>query len=209
MVPSADSSAYTSGSKRGTAIVRDIAAAVGAQVRSRSVFGLIAGIGVALAAAPSSGEPLSLASPVGVQAVGPVRIGMTPEEASKAAGVALTGDPFELYEDGSCYYVMAEGELDAFGFMVSEGKIARIEITDTTEIATVEGARIGDSEKRILELYPDATIAEHAYEGPEGHYVKTSDADGTYGYVFETDGTKVTRYRAGKYPEVDFYEGCL
>jgi hypothetical protein len=162
-----------------------------------------------MGAAAASAEPLSLASPVEMRGVGPVRIGMTPKEASKAAGIALPGDPYELYEDGSCYYVVPEGDVDAFGFMVADGKIARVDVTDTTAVATAEGARIGDSEQHILELYPGAAVEPHAYEGPEGHYLKTRDADGAYGYVFETDGQKVTRYRAGRYPEVEYIEGCL
>jgi hypothetical protein len=165
---------------------------------------------LAAVAMPAAGEPLTKDSVVNEQGVGAIRIGMTPEEAGAAAGVVLTGDPYELYDDGSCYYLIPEGELaETFGFMVSEGTVARIEITGESPVANAQGARIGDSEQRLLEIYKDAIVEEHAYEGPEGHYVRTKDAGGQHGYVFETDGKVVTRWRAGRYPEIEWIEGCL
>ena len=95
------------------------------------------------------------------------------------------------------------------GFTTCTGTLARVDVWENTGIATEQGARIGDSEQKILELYPGATVEPHAYEGPEGHYVRTRDAGGGHGYVFETDGQKVTRFRAGRYPEVEWIEGCL
>jgi hypothetical protein len=164
----------------------------------------------ASAAVPASGEALTPAAPVTEIGVGPIRFGMTPAEAEAAAGMPLPGDPYELYEDGSCYYVTPEGEASVFGFMVSDGTIARVDIWETAEVATAEGVRIGDTEASVLALYADrATVEPHAYAEPEGHYVKTVTADGVHGYVFETDGTIVTAYRAGRYPEVAYIEGCL
>ena len=31
---------------------------------------------------------------------------------------------------------------------------------------------------------------------------------GKFAYVFETDGKRVTNFRAGKFPEVEYIEGC-
>jgi hypothetical protein len=170
-----------------------------------------AALGVSVAAAlPAAAEPLTKDTVVNEQGVGPIRIGMAPKEAGKAAGVTLQGDPYELYEDGSCYYVIPEGELSgAFGFMVSEGTIARIDISSDSSAANAEGVRIGDSEQHLLELYKDAVVEEHPYQGPEGHYVRTKDAGGQHGYIFETDGKVVERWRAGRYPEIEWIEGCL
>lgn len=179
-------------------------------MRPRFAFPALA---LCLAALPASAEPLSRDSVITPTAVGPVRIGMTAEEATAAAaaaGVALDGDPYELYEDGSCYYVVAEGDLsESFAFMVSEGEIARVDISGESPVASAEGARIGDTEQRVLELYKDAVVEEHPYQGPEGHYLRTRDAGGQHGYVFETDGKVVERWRAGRYPEIEWIEGCL
>ena len=40
------------------------------------------------------------------------------------------------------------------------------------------------------------------------HYLKPSDPALPYRLVFETDGERVTRYRAGRLPEVEWVEGC-
>jgi hypothetical protein len=176
----------------------------------RAGIALVAVLVAACAALPAAGEALTPATPVTETGVGPIRFGMTPAEAEAAAGMALPGDRYELYEDGSCYYVTPEGAASVFGFMVSDGTIARVDIWETAEVATAEGARVGDTEARVLELYAGrATIEPHAYAEPEGHYVKTRTAHGAHGYVFETDGQVVTAYRAGRYPEVEYIEGCL
>jgi hypothetical protein len=168
-------------------------------------------LGLSIAAAlPAAAEPLSKDSVVTEQGVGPIRIGMTPEEASQAAGVTLAGDPYELYDDGSCYYVIPEGDLSqTFAFMVSEGTIARVDVWVGSGAANAEGVRVGDSEAHLLKVYRGAVVEQHAYEGPEGHYVRTRDASGRHGYVFETDGKVVENWRAGRYPEIEWIEGCL
>lgn len=85
---------------------------------------------------------------------------------------------------------------------------ARVDIWgENAGIATAENARLGDSEAAVLALYPDATVEEHAYDGPEGRYLKTRS--GEHGYVFETDGQRVTAFRARRYPELEWIEGCL
>jgi hypothetical protein len=91
--------------------------------------------------------------------------------------------------------------------MIDEGRIARIEI-DSTNVATAAGARVGDSEARIEQLYPKrVTVTPHKYV--EGHYLTVNAADdSSFAIVFETERWKVTRYRAGRKPAVGFVEGC-
>jgi hypothetical protein len=76
-------------------------------------------------------------------------------------------------------------------------------------LATAEGARVGDSEARIKEIYGDrVTVQPHKYL-PNGHYLVVAAAgDAANRIVFETDGKVVTTYRAGRRPEVENVEGC-
>lgn len=168
-----------------------------------------AAIAMMAAAAPASAETLGMDSVISAEGVGPVRFGMTPEEAAQAAGVPLAGDAESFSEDPSCYYVAADGELgEIFSFMVSDGKIARIAVFAEPPIGTAEGAHVGDSEAHILALYKDARVEDIPVEFGGGHIISTKSADGEHGYVFYTDGATVTDWRAGRYPEVTWIEGC-
>lgn len=94
--------------------------------------------------------------------------------------------------------------------MVEQGKISRTDVDSGTAIATTAGARIGDTEERIKSLYPgQVTVQPHKYT--DGHYLIVTPADAAdkdFRIVFETDGSKVTRYRSGKIPSVQYVEGC-
>lgn len=93
--------------------------------------------------------------------------------------------------------------------MVEQGSIARIDV-ESGSIATAAGARIDDSEHRILDLYHGrAKVSPHKYT--TGHYLTVTPAsasDSLYRIVFETDGRTVTEYRAGRPPAVEYVEGC-
>jgi hypothetical protein len=94
-------------------------------------------------------------------------------------------------------------------FMVSNGRIARVDINDSTT-STSHGIRIGDPETRVYEAYPNRVTSEpHKYV--EGHYLTVAPeaaADSGLAIVFETDGSRVTGYRSGRTPEVEYVEGC-
>jgi hypothetical protein len=93
--------------------------------------------------------------------------------------------------------------------MTVGGQVGRVEVSDTS-VGTAAGARVGDSEARINELYAGRVqTTPHKYV--DGHYLivrRAADADSVYRLVFETDGERVTRYRGGRMPEVEWVEGC-
>jgi hypothetical protein len=93
--------------------------------------------------------------------------------------------------------------------MVIQDTLVRVEM-DSAGIKTVEGAQVGDSESRILELYGTrARIEPHKYMYPEGHYVVvTPPGDTLHRIIFETLKGRVTTYRAGRVPAVQYVEGC-
>ncbi len=140
-------------------------------------------------------------------AVGPVQIGMTLEEADGVLGGRLV--PEEPL-DSACDYVSARGVDAEVSFMVVGGVIARVDVRDTT-ITTSEGARVGDGEDRIRKLYDGRVSVEPHKYVPSGRYFIVSprdQGDTTHLLLFETDGGRVTEFRAGRVPEVQWVEGC-
>ena len=93
--------------------------------------------------------------------------------------------------------------------MVEEGRIARIDV-DSGSVATAAGARVGDTEDRVMSLYPGrVTVSPQKYTS--GHYLTVtpaSPADSVFRIVFETEHGRVTHFRAGRRPPVEYVEGC-
>lgn len=156
---------------------------------------------------------------VTINGIGAVKAGMNLPEAAAAANTRL----YVSYAGSdSCYYLQGEGEFKGISFMVTKDEaksrqkyitsdvIARVDIDDP-RVTTVSGAKIGDTEVRIKSLYPgQIKVTPHEYV-KNGHYltlIPKDKADQNYRVVFETDGQRVTRYRSGKLPEVEFVEGC-
>ncbi|MFM1843333.1 MAG: hypothetical protein RLZZ490_2075, partial [Cyanobacteriota bacterium] len=113
-------------------------------------------------------------------------------------------------DNPECAYYTIPG-VSGLAFMVTNGRIARIDITDKSPLTTLSGAKIGDSESRIKALYPGQIRVEtHKYDR-QGHYlifVPKDAVDKDYRLIFETDGKVVTRWRVGRLPAVEWVEGC-
>ncbi len=135
--------------------------------------------------------------------VGPLRIGMTEQQARAAlsAGLDWPAGPAE-----GCDYAFVQGIGGGLGLMVSDGRIARVDV-NAPSIPTAAGARVGDLRARIQRLYgPGVQVEPHKYE--DGHYLIVSAPDTARRLIFETRGDTVTMFRAGRRPEVDWVEGC-
>jgi hypothetical protein len=137
-------------------------------------------------------------------AVGPVDIGMTLIEL--AAHMRAGSDTANINDN--CDYVTLAGAPDSVLFMVEQRRLVRVDVIGGGT-ATAEGARVGDDASRIMELYPQARRTPHKYTN--GFYLTVlpgAPRDTLHRYVFETDGQRVTRYRAGIFPPVEYVEGC-
>lgn len=135
---------------------------------------------------------------------GPAVAGMPAADAAALLGVPLPATT----ADAPCVYLRGGAEPPGLMLMINNGTLARIDV-DSGSTATAEGARIGDTEERIKSLYPgQVTVQPHKYTA--GHYlvVKPSGADTALRLVFETDSVRVTSFRAGRLPEVQWVEGC-
>ncbi len=151
---------------------------------------------------------LTEATPIRFDGVGPVRIGMTYAEAAQAAAAPLTvTDAFET--NGACVDVTLP-DSNGITFMGSDGKLVRLDI-HRSAAKTEAGVGIGSSEAEVRNAYGDAlTISAHPY-GTGGHYLTVAPSDPALGnlrMIFETDGIRVTNYRTGLEPYVDYIEGC-
>jgi outer membrane protein assembly factor BamE (lipoprotein component of BamABCDE complex) len=135
---------------------------------------------------------------------GPVKVGMTVAQGSKALGIPLVR---EEWSDGeTCYYVSPKRGFKDVSFMVTNGRISRVDIS-ARGFTTDRGAKIGDSEARIKRLYKGMVkVRQHPYV--DGHYLMIYMKGGKFSIFFETDGKRVTSFRAGKSREVGYIEGC-
>jgi hypothetical protein len=93
-------------------------------------------------------------------------------------------------------------------FMLAHDTVVRIDV-DSASVATAWGDRVGDAESAVLTRHRGRIRVEpHKYTGPEGHYLVVTAPDSVHRLIFETDGQRVTRFRAGRRPYVDWVEGC-
>ena len=161
-------------------------------------------------AAPA-GEPSSRAGAntggapawvVTAEGAGPIRAGMTLAEAAAASPVQLSAKR----DWSECTYIEPSPAPEGLMFMVLDGRIARADVM-TPEVPTAEGVRVGDSEARIYGAYGDDNVVRAPHKYTEGSYL-TIAPDPNHRLVFETDGSRVTRFRAGRLPEVEWVEGC-
>lgn len=144
---------------------------------------------------------LDTRSTVTTDTYGPVAFGSTLAEAQAVSRVPWT----KTSELDGCSYYVAEGLPQGVSFMVIDGVVVRVDI-DTPSVRTKSGFGVGTSEADILRLFPTAAVTPHEYT--DGHYVTITDSASGNKVVFETDGSTVTTYRAGRTPEVEYVEGC-
>jgi hypothetical protein len=148
-------------------------------------------------------DVLSTNSHLGMDGMGPVRIGMALEEVRSLVG------PIEDDNTGdtSCYFVGLLNGPDGVSFMIIDNRVARIDI-DNPAISTDRGVRIGAAEEDIKRVYGEnVEVGPHFYTG--GHYVRVAAPERKRLMLFETEDGLVNTYRAGETDAVNFVEGCL
>ncbi len=155
-----------------------------------------------VAADPAAGGTAWRVTPFGN---GPVIVGMTLTDAASSIGAVPDIPPANL----ECSVVRASGAPAGVSFMVVSGRIVRIDI-DSGTVTTDVGARVGDTESRVMELYgPRVTAGPHKYTDGKYLTVVPEGADSSrYRLIFETDGQRVLRFRSGQLPEVAWVERC-
>lgn len=171
---------------------------------------MTAGASAPSGASASAGAPASSGARrtlvVSAESYGPVRFGQPLAEVASALGESLKAG----YKDFErCDYVRPKGLPAGASLMVIDDSVMRVDV-DSRGIPTAEGARVGDTEGSVLDRYKGrVTVQPHKYTGPQGHYLVVAvPGDTMHALIFETDGKRVTNYRAGRRPAVEFVEGC-
>ena len=139
---------------------------------------------------------------------GDLRLGMAAAAARKAWGGELHGD---AVESGDCGYLLpawskGSGE---FGLMFEGAQLVRYDVGGRKETAP-GGARVGMSKAQAVALYPGRVTEQPHHYVRGGQTLRIASPGGGKGVlVLETDETgKITSWRVGLAPQVDYVEGC-
>ena len=154
-------------------------------------------------AAPAG--PVSQASFLGY---GDMKLGSTVEEARAAWGGELNGAPME---GTTCHYLWPKWITRPadFAFMMEDGRFVRYDVGTDKETAP-GGGKVGMSVEELQKLYGGAQKgAPHKYT-QGGQYLSMDAGDvAPTRLVFEVDAAgKVTSWRVGLSPQVEYVEGC-
>ena len=154
-------------------------------------------------AAPAG--PVSQASFLGY---GDMKLGSTIDEARAAWGGELNGAPME---GTTCHYLWPKWITRPadFAFMMEDGRFVRYDVGTDKETAP-GGGKVGMSVEELQKLYGGALKgAPHKYT-QGGQYLSMDAGDvAPTRLVFEVDAAgKVTSWRVGLSPQVEYVEGC-
>ena len=142
---------------------------------------------------------------------GDIRFGTAAADMPEAWG----GELKTLGKEGNpeCYFMTPKWVKTPadFNFMIGDGKFARFGTEDAT-FSAPGGGKVGMTKAEIGRLYA-GRIEERPHKYSDGLYLRIEDDAGGDGVlVFETDGkgdaAKVTEWRVGVPPQVDYVEGC-
>ncbi|MEA1651626.1 hypothetical protein UAJ10_21755 [Nitrospirillum sp. BR 11164] len=148
-------------------------------------------------------------APLTFDGLEPVRLGMTLAQAESALGVSFR--PMDRTQSADCWLTgRSDGKDGQVSYMVQKDRITRIDVFappgGAATIQTAQGIGVGATEAAVLKAYGPAVVVQpHAYE--EGHYLRIEERGRVL--LFETADGRVTRFRAGLPPAVDYIEGCL
>mgnify|MGYP003599237194 FL=1 len=154
-------------------------------------------------AAPAG--PVSQASFLGY---GDMKLGSTVDEARAAWGGELNGAPME---GTTCHYLWPKwiSRPADFAFMMEDGRFVRYDVGTDKETAP-GGGKVGMSVEELQTLYGGALKASPHKYTQGGQYLSMDAGDvAPTRLVFEVDAAgKVTSWRVGLSPQVEYVEGC-
>jgi hypothetical protein len=142
------------------------------------------------------GEPtLDDASTVSTTGLDTVTFGMSLPQAEKAAGTRLLPDPASA-TTRECAVVVPEEGPAGVSFTLYKGTIERVDLAGAAKIKTRSGAGVTTTVAQLQSLYGDRVAA--ASGTTTYVFTPVDPADAAYRVVFETDGSAVTSFRAGR-----------
>lgn len=168
-----------------------------------ATLGLLAGLSTSWAA--------PVTATLTPQGLGKVRIGMSWHQAERALGVKLTGEGASA--TASCWYAERSDGIDpGVSYMVEKGRITRIDIGQPASgalprIVTAAGIGLGADVEAIRRAYGAGVRLEAAEIEPDTNLIHVEASKGR-GTVLEIRDGKVTAFRSGLKPAIDYSEGC-
>lgn len=159
---------------------------------------------------PAPSGPIAAEGTVSYAGFGPARFGDDAQAVRSAWGQDLKAAAPS--EPGDCHYLVPSPRPQGsygVGFMIEGDKFARIDV-DSADIVAPGGGRIGMTADEIRKRYAGRIEEQnHKYvEGGKNLRIRDS-AGGSGALVFATDAAgKVTEWRIGVPPQVDYVEGC-
>ncbi|HEY4582282.1 MAG TPA: lectin, partial [Lysobacter sp.] len=157
----------------------------------------------------AAGEPVPSrddgAGPARADGYGGLRFGMSADEARKAWNGTLKGDDVK---PDNCAYLSPAGAARGPYLMFEQGRFVRYDIHQADAIAP-GGGRVGLTADDIRRLYA-GRVEERPHEYVAGgKYLRVADAASRRATLFEIDERgRVTTWRVGQAPQVDYVEGC-
>lgn len=151
---------------------------------------------------------------------GPLRIGMSADEVIAALGADADPDAVGGPDPERCDEYRPERAPEGMFVMIEEGRLARITLSEDSDVATPERIRVGDPASAVTRAYGDRVQpSPHEYADAPAQYLTiwtTGDTAGPYvedetarGIRYETDESgDVQSIHAGG-PSIQYVEGCL
>lgn len=139
---------------------------------------------------------------------GPLRIGMSFEQARTALGGQLEATPPELQASPGCdriEHLTPDG--GTVMLMFHDGVLDRVDEWKPGH-QTDRGVAVGATETQVRARYPSARRERHAYDD-EGAYLTVRDDKRKLWLRFELSKGRVTQFYAGRPDAVQATEGCL
>lgn len=191
-----------------SACQRDSAAAPATEPQTTATATPMAEAPAPTPAADDTAAPAGPVSQASFLGYGDMKLGSTVDEARAAWGGELNGAPME---GTTCHYLWPKwiSRPADFAFMMEDGRFVRYDVGTDKETAP-GGGKVGMSVEELQKLYGGALKASPHKYTQGGQYLSMDAGDvAPTRLVFEVDAAgKVTSWRVGLSPQVEYVEGC-
>lgn len=137
--------------------------------------------------------------------IGPLKVGMTFDEANVQLEKRLRRTPDDLRPSASCDYLETPGH-PGVNLMFIDDKLARVDVLRRD--APIRGNAIGGDERSLLPAYAGASKAPGAYDASETEWTMLSP-DGGLAIRITTADHHITGAIGGEAKAVAYIEECL
>lgn len=137
---------------------------------------------------------------------GPVRPGITVAQLNDVLRDSLSG----AGSDSLCVFVTPRNAPHGLAYMVVGDTVVRVDV-DSPSVPTTRGIRVGDSTTTALAAYRGtiSVVPTPGRDSASRLLIVSTPGAGNYHIVFESEAGVITRYRAGRSPEVEGLQSAI